>query len=164
MAFTHTPIPWANSLQSIKKYGRGNSSRPWKSVLAYIEDLFIPYLHLVTFRTTVEKIEKEGTEWVLTLRQERTMSRQYGDASEGRISDYWWQEKFDAVVAATGHFSVANVPNIDGLEETAKAFPGKLEHSKAWRAPDKYIDKVRDISFPWQFFYLQTVLESSCRR
>lgn len=75
------------------------------------------------------------------------MYRQRGDASEGR-RDYWWQEKFDAVVAATGHFSVANVPNIEGLEATAKAFPEKFEHSKAWRAPNKYIDKVRDISFP----------------
>ena len=51
--------------------------------------------------------------------------------------------KFDAVIVATGHYSVPYIPNISGLAETSKALPHSFEHSKAFRLPDNYVNKVK---------------------
>ncbi|RFU35025.1 hypothetical protein B7463_g1286, partial [Scytalidium lignicola] len=55
-------------------------------------------------------------------------------ASWRRDQDYWWQERFDAVIAASGHYTLANIPPIEGLAETARELPHKFEHSKAFRS------------------------------
>lgn len=82
MEFTHTPLPSANSALSVEKFGLNNPTRPYGVVAKYLEDLFTPYLHLVKFNTTVEKLEKIDKEWVITLRQ------------SGNKHDYWWTERF----------------------------------------------------------------------
>lgn len=141
MAFTHTPIPPVNSVASIRKFGRNNSTRPRQTVLEYIETLFQPYYHLLCLGTAVEKLEKSaGGSWILTLRRRGV---HYGSGITAR--DYWWQEAFDAVVVASGHFTVAKVPEIQGLEETAAQFPGKFEHSKSFRSRESYVGKVRPV-------------------
>ncbi|KAH8808669.1 putative dimethylaniline monooxygenase [Xylogone sp. PMI_703] len=134
MAFTYRPFPTDNSAQSIVRYGKDNPTRPWQVVAQYLEDLFTPYLHLLSLNTTVEKVDKVGDEWVLTLRRS-------GVLHGGEKRDYWWQERFDAVIAASGHYKLANIPKIDGLAETAKKYPGKFEHSKAFRSVDDYVNK-----------------------
>ncbi|KAJ0420830.1 FAD/NAD(P)-binding domain-containing protein [Aspergillus carlsbadensis] len=126
MAFTHTPIPFANSRASEVKFGKGNSSRTRQAVLAYLEDLFVPYLHWVAFNTAVERMEKIGNQWVLTLRQSDL-------THAGDTFDYWYEERFDAVVVASGHHTVPFTPDIAGLEEVAAIRPDKLLHSKSWR-------------------------------
>lgn len=88
MAFTHTPFPKINSAESVRKFGPNNPTLPWKVVAKYLEDLFEPYLHLVTFKTTVEKLEKIGGEWDVTLRQSGRKRQ------DGREYDYWWTERF----------------------------------------------------------------------
>jgi len=135
MSFTHTPFPLVNSALSVSRFGPQNPTRPFAVISDWIEDLFQPYLSLTSLSTTVEKVEKKGDEWVLTLRKSDQFYR-------GQPKDYWWQETFDAVVAAPGHYNVANIPNIPGLDETVKAFPQRFEHSKAYRRPDKYVNKV----------------------
>ncbi|CAK7211745.1 hypothetical protein SCUCBS95973_001223 [Sporothrix curviconia] len=134
MAFTHTPFPVVNSPVSIERYGHSNPSRPYGVITNWIEDLFRPYLPLVTLRTTVESVEKRGKEWVLTLRRA-------GELYRGRPHDYWWTESFDAVIVASGHYHVPFLPAIPGLIETSKQLPGRFEHSKSYRKPDKYADK-----------------------
>ncbi|KAL4779896.1 putative dimethylaniline monooxygenase [Aspergillus varians] len=137
MAFTHTPLPVVNSLASIRKYGRNNPSRPREVVLQYLEDLFIPYLHLLVLNTTVEKIEQtENGKWILTLRRR---ALEVGVSISSR--DYWWQESFDAVVVGSGHFTVPNIPNIEGLADTYNECPEKFEHSKSWRGQAPYVNK-----------------------
>jgi hypothetical protein len=69
MEFTHTPFPEINSASSVEKYRLNNPTLPYKVVAKYLEDLFTPYLHLITLNTTVERLEKDGEEWVITLRQ-----------------------------------------------------------------------------------------------
>lgn len=135
MAFTYASFPRDNTAFSIARYGRDNPTRPWQSIAKYLESLFEPYLHLLSLNTTVEKADKVGDEWVLTLRRS-------GVLHKGKTRDYWWQEKFDAIVAATGHYTLANIPPIEGLAETSKALPQKFEHSKAFRSPDNYVNKV----------------------
>lgn len=135
MAFTYAPFPKVNSAVTVQRYGFENPTRPWKVVKKYLEDLFTPYLHLLSLNTRVAKIEKVGEEWILTLQRSKVVH-------SGQEYDYWWQEKFDAVIAATGHYTIANIPDIEGLEETVRAFPEKFEHAKAWRSAQKFVGKV----------------------
>jgi cation diffusion facilitator CzcD-associated flavoprotein CzcO len=135
MAFTHTPFPNVNSADSVQRYGTNNPTRPYQIIEQYIEDGFKDYRHLLSLSTTVEKVEKVGQEWTITLRKPDEPRR-------GEKKDYWWQEKFDAVVVATGHYTVPYIPAIWGIDEAVKAFPQKFEHSKFFRSPDDYVGKA----------------------
>ena len=97
MAFTHTPIPQRNTAVSVERLGPRNPSRPFRVVSRYLQDLVESYIPLISFNTTVEKVEKDGSQWVLTLRRPGQRQKQ--------ILDFWWQEKFDAVVVASGHYN-----------------------------------------------------------
>lgn len=101
----------------------------------YVRDLVNRkgYQDFVEYNTTVELVEKDGEEWRLVLRK------------SGEKHDYWWEERFDAVTVANGHFSVPYVPSIRGLEEFAELHPGSVEHSKVYRGREKYRGKVRDL-------------------
>lgn len=134
MEFTHTPFPVVNSATSIKQFGNSNPTRPFRVVAEYLEDLFKTYHHLASFNTTVEKVEKHGQQWALTLRQS-------GHIHESQQSDYWWQEHFDAVIVATGHYSVPLVPDIPGLDQALSSHPAAFEHSKAFRSHNDYVAK-----------------------
>ncbi|CAK7199419.1 hypothetical protein SEUCBS139899_002099 [Sporothrix eucalyptigena] len=59
----------------------------------------------------------------------------------GTQHDYWWTETFDAAVVASGHYHVPLIPNVPGLIETSNALPGRFEHSKSYRKPNKFAGK-----------------------
>lgn len=155
MAFTHTPFPQVNSALTTERFGPNNPTHPWRVVAGYLEDLFAPYLHLVTLNTTLEKLEKQGDEWVLTLRQS---GRKY----RGQEVDYWWTERFDAVIVASGHYTVPNVPHIPGIGEFAKKYPTKLEHSKQFRNINDYVDKVLRSPIPRTDLFTRLTLQIAC--
>ncbi|PWY66384.1 dimethylaniline monooxygenase [Aspergillus sclerotioniger CBS 115572] len=136
MSFTHTPFPAINSATSIKQFGPANATRPFRVVANYLEDLFIPYLNLVSFNTTVERIHKPpgASEWTLTLRKSNHLYRH-------QPSDYWWTETFDAVIVASGHYNEPFIPDIPGLATTATTHPHAFEHAKAFRHSDTYINQ-----------------------
>lgn len=134
MAFTHKPFPKINSALSVKQFGHSNPTHPFRVITGYLEDLFNDYHHLASFNTTVEKVKKQDRKWILTLRQS-------GHVRDGKSKDYWWQEEFDAVIVASGHYSVPLVPDIPGLEVAFAAYPTRFEHSKAYRAQNDYVDK-----------------------
>lgn len=134
MAFTHTPFPEVNSAVSVRQLGRANPTRPFRVIAGYLEDLFRPYLQLVSFQTTVEKVEKIGAKWILTLRQS---SHFYRD----QPADYWWQEEFDAVIVATGHYNVPLIPEIPGLDIAFQTHPDRFEHSKNFRSANDFVNK-----------------------
>ncbi|CZR67938.1 probable flavin-containing monooxygenase [Phialocephala subalpina] len=134
MAFSHTPFPEENSAESVRKYGANNPTRPYKVIEQYIEDGFKDYRHHLSLNTTVENVKKVGDEWVVTLRKS-------DEKYLGKQKDYWWQEKFNAVVVATGHYNVPFIPAIWGIDEAVKALPHKFEHSKFFRSPDDYVGK-----------------------
>lgn len=110
MAFTHTPFPEINSASSTRQLGRSNPTRPFRVVKKYLENVFQVYLHLALFNTTVEKVEKRDQKWTISLRQSG-----HGDGNIPK--DYWWEEQFDAVIVASGHYSVPFVPFISGLRD-----------------------------------------------
>lgn len=135
MAFTQEPIPRMVSEWSRTRHGEASPFRHWSVIRDYLADLAgrHDYGALVAYGTTVERAEKVGEEWKLTLRREE----------EDGERDYWWAEWFDAVVVASGHYSVPYIPRIDGLEEFARARPGAVIHSKHYRGRDAYRGKVR---------------------
>ncbi|KAF8993635.1 hypothetical protein BDQ17DRAFT_1312173 [Cyathus striatus] len=75
--------------------------------------------------------EREG--WMLTL---KTVTKK-GSVTKAT----WTKEHYDAVLVATGRYNAPNVPQIPGLEAWAKAFPGKITHSREYRIPDSFEGK-----------------------
>ncbi|KAJ4295576.1 hypothetical protein N0V90_007589 [Kalmusia sp. IMI 367209] len=134
MAFTYKPFSIDNSAASIQRLGQHNPTKPWQNVAGYLEEIAEPYAHLVSLNTHVESVRKEDAKWVVTLRRTN-------HDLKGEKKDFWWRESFDAVIAATGHYSVPQIPNISGLAETSKVLPHAFEHSKAYRSPDHYVNK-----------------------
>jgi hypothetical protein len=130
MSFTEHPFPKKLSEHSIAQYGDKNVPFRHHSVIReWIEGLFGPHEKLLELGTTLERAEKLNGEWILTLRKEVT----------GR--NYWWQETFDAIVVATGHYNVPWFPDISGLLEYNKNFPGRIRHSKHFRSSKDHVGK-----------------------
>lgn len=132
MEFTQESFPDIKSDLSVSTYGPNTPFRRWDTIRDYITSLVdrSNYSDLISYNTTVELVEKDGDEWILTLRK------------DGKVSDYWWVERFDAVVVASGHYWVPYVPAIAGLEDFQKARPGSVLHSKQYRGRDQFVGKV----------------------
>ncbi|KAK3346497.1 hypothetical protein B0T25DRAFT_520898 [Lasiosphaeria hispida] len=131
MEYSQEPFPKEPSAHSVSLYGPATPFRPWEVIRSYVESLVNRngYGDLVSYNTTVENVEKVGAEWKVTLRK------------DGKESDYWWVEWFDAVVVASGHYWVPFIPRIDGLEEFEKAKLGSVLHSKLFRGRDHFKNK-----------------------
>ncbi len=134
MEFSQEPIPSKQSQRSIELHGKDTPFRHWRVMRDYIAGLVDRngYQDYVSYSTTVERAEKVDGEWQLTLRK------------EGKTQDYWWSEYFDAVIVATGHYSVPYIPAIPGLEQLQKLRPGSVVHSKHFRGNQLYKGKVRE--------------------
>lgn len=132
MSYTQEPFPNTLSARTLAEHGPGAPFRHHAVIREWVEGIFARGGHekLVELNTTVERAEKVGGEWVLTLRKE----------AGGR--NYWWRETFDALVVATGHYNVPWFPNIPGLVEYDRKFPGRIQHSKHFRTAGRYKGKV----------------------
>ncbi|GAM40417.1 hypothetical protein TCE0_039r12756 [Talaromyces pinophilus] len=143
MGFSKEPIPITvpPKQDSQSRHGPDSILRPRGEIRAWINSVFKRYGHdkLIEFGTTVESAEyidtedKQGKEWVLTLR--KLVSTKAG------IKNLWWQERFDAVVVASGHYHLPAIPDIPGLIEYDKKYPGKITHSKYYRRANHYAGK-----------------------
>ncbi|GMK56080.1 hypothetical protein CspeluHIS016_0211360 [Cutaneotrichosporon spelunceum] len=131
MEFTREPFPTETSEASVRAHGPDTPFRHWRVVRAYIASLLARngYTGLVAYDTTVERADKVGPEWRLTLRR------------PGREEDEWWTECFDAVVVATGHYWVPYIPPIPGLAAFEKSQPGSVLHSKDYRGRAPFAGK-----------------------
>lgn len=82
------------------------------------------------FNSRVEQVVKtESGKWRLRVRK---VNDDY---------DEWYEEEFDAVIAAIGHFSVPVYPHIPGLSNFNKNHPGVVSHAKSYRSHDEFVDK-----------------------
>ena len=135
MSFSQEPFPEERTALNISRHGPNSPFRHWKVVEGYIQSLVnrSEYKEMISYNTTVELVYKNKDEgkWVVTLRQ---------PLQDGR-EDNWWTETFDAIVVATGHYTVPYIPETPGLAEFSNHFQGSVEHSKAWRGPQKYRGK-----------------------
>lgn len=132
MSFSTEPFPGTLSERALAEYGPGAPFRHHGVIREWVEGIFARGDHekLVELETTVERAEKAGGEWVLTLRK------------EGGGRNYWWREHFDALVVATGHYNVPWFPEIDGLLEWDSKFPRSVVHSKHFRSTEQFRNKV----------------------
>ncbi|KAF2642679.1 FAD/NAD(P)-binding domain-containing protein [Massarina eburnea CBS 473.64] len=128
MSFSQEAIPVQRTHLSISKHGEDTPFRHHSVIRNYLAGLVSRngYEKLVTYNTTVELAEKVGGEWKLVLRK-----------NEGE-QDEWWEERFDAVVVANGHYNVPYIPRIEGLGDFARAKPGSVKHSKMFRGRNAY--------------------------
>lgn len=136
MCFSNEPIPRVLSKRTQEKFGPDAPFRHREIMRQWVDGVFQRGGHakLVEFNTSVELVEKIGTEWVLTLRK----------YSPETSSNSWWHEKFDAVVVATGHYYIPFFPKIPGLAEYSEKFPGRIQHSKNYQNHEEYRDKVSE--------------------
>lgn len=150
MEFSQEPVPVVRSQRSIALHGPDTPFRPLHVYTKYVQDLVNRrgYRDLVEYNTTVERASKKNGEWELVLRRS-------GDAT-----DYWWKEYFDAVVVATGHYTVPYFPLIEGLQEFENKYPGSVIHTKAFRGAETFRGKVR-CARPDQHPMLLTAREES---
>lgn len=134
MEFSQEPIPAEATEASVALHGADTPFRHHAVIRRYVQGLVDRngYGDLVEYNTTVERVEKVGREWKLTLRR-----------GGGARLDYWWAEWFDAVVVASGHYWVPYVPHVDGLDELERSRPGSVIHSKQFRGRDAFKNKVR---------------------
>jgi cation diffusion facilitator CzcD-associated flavoprotein CzcO len=132
MAFSQEPIPAERSQRSVEQHGPETPFRHWSVMQRYIQELVDRngYQDLISYNTTVERVEKVGHEWKVTLRK------------DGAEKDYWWVEWFDAVVVASGHYTVPYIPSVEGLEQFEKLRPGSVIHSKQFRGKEYFQGKV----------------------
>jgi hypothetical protein len=102
----------------------------------YVESYFSAHRTdvLLSLNTTLEDLSlipsstRGSEQWKLTLRRHDPVQN----------VDNWWEEVFDAVVLANGHYSVPFIPEVKGLPEYISLFPNRIRHSKTYRSPSIY--------------------------
>lgn len=120
MAYVNEPFPKDISPRSQTIWGQESPFRNREVIRRWIEGMFLKhgYEKYLELETTVELAEKVDEKWVLTLRKE-IPSSEY---------NAWWQESFDALVVANGHYHVPNIPKVEGLVEFEAKYPGTVLH------------------------------------
>jgi cation diffusion facilitator CzcD-associated flavoprotein CzcO len=154
-----TNIPHSLMCYSDTEFPQGSSLFPRHSaVLQYLTDYAKDLTPYISYQSQVLNVEKHSSQpnapWevqVLNLKTNETT-----------------KTEFDAVVVASGHYNDPFIPNIDGLVEFDKAHPGAVSHSKFYRRPNDYKDKVclrheMNPPNPPPGLWLTHLIESHCR-
>lgn len=101
-----------------------------EATLQYLKEYANDLKHLTKFHTQVTKVlhRNDGNEsWLIRYKDLKS-----NEATEGI---------YDAVVVASGHFSVPYIPDISGIREWNKRYPGIISHSKFYQRSQDYLDK-----------------------
>lgn len=115
-----------------------------EAVKKYIDEYGKELIPLVKFETQVQDVKFLEATKDLTGDSEMINEKWLLRAEELRTGRTY-EEKYDAIVVANGHYSVPFVPYIEGAREWNDAFPGTLSHSKSFRTAEEFRDKVRSI-------------------
>lgn len=70
-------------------------------------------------------------------------------------------QTFDAVVVATGHYHAPYVPDLPGLTNWRNKWPKNVIHSKQYRVPEQFKDKVKNIINTYQSVFLTYLFKKS---
>ncbi|KAI8991779.1 hypothetical protein BDF20DRAFT_984386 [Mycotypha africana] len=113
-----------------------------KDVFQYLESMAVKedLKSYVRFSTMVEKVECKNNAWYVSVATTNNDNKKY-------------TEKFDAVVVATGHYSVPYIPDFPGLDKLNENKRIQLLHSRDYREPTIYKDKDKN-----SLTYLKTIL------
>ncbi|TPX09648.1 uncharacterized protein E0L32_009121 [Thyridium curvatum] len=102
-----------------------------EDVEAYLIKYSQDVRHLIRFSTQVNDV----------LLQNVDAADQWEVFSESLVSGERTTETFDAVVVASGHYSVPFLPNVKNIREFSKAHPSVITHAKLYRHPEQYRDQ-----------------------
>ncbi|RDW71483.1 hypothetical protein BP6252_08046 [Coleophoma cylindrospora] len=95
-----------------------------------VQDYLVRYSqdvrNLILFSTQVQNVRYEDC-W-------KVFSKSLG-TNEARLKEY------DAVIVASGHYTVPIIPSVKGIEAFHAAYPSVISHSKTYRNPSTYKDK-----------------------
>ena len=58
-----------------------------------------------------------------------------GEGNDSLLSRMWlsFDQEFDRVVIASGHYHTCRIPSIPGLAELKARWPNRVQHSKSYR-------------------------------
>ena len=96
-----------------------------ESILEYLQRYAEPVCHLVKFSTLVTSITRP------------TRKRWHLKATHLPTS-HTLTATYDAIIVASGHYSVPYVPSIPGLAAWNRSYPERIDHSKYYRSPSSY--------------------------
>lgn len=98
--------------------------------------------YLESYAKELEPMLSLGTQ-VLSIKKTQNTSRARWEVEVLDLkTDKRRIEEFDAVMIASGHYNDPFIPEIKGLAEFNRIHPGCISHSKFYRRPDQYADKV----------------------
>ncbi|KAK3995078.1 hypothetical protein QBC44DRAFT_321138 [Cladorrhinum sp. PSN332] len=102
-----------------------------QDVQKYLVDYSQDIRHLIKFSTQVEDVRLRVVDgkdqWDVDVKS----------LERGEITS----STYDAVVVASGHYSVISIPDIKGISRFHKAHPGTITHSKYYRVPEPFTNK-----------------------
>ena len=104
-----------------------------QEVLRYLEDYADDMKHLIQFKHQVRNVMLDQA----STSDHDVWRLEVEDLSSGKVS----AALYDAVVIANGHYTIPNLPRINGIEEWNRTYPGSIIHSKAYRRPQDYSGK-----------------------
>lgn len=128
-----TNIPHSLMNYTDKEFPQGSSLFPRHSVvLQYLKEYAEELTDSISYETQVLDVSKPASQpsapWEVETLDLKTNTTT--------------KAEFDAVIVGSGHYNDPFIPDIPGLVEFDKAFPGAISHSKFYRRPDDYSNKV----------------------
>ncbi|KAF5963733.1 flavin-containing protein [Fusarium bulbicola] len=127
-----TNIPHSLMRYSDKEFPQGSSLFPRHSVvLQYLKEYAQEINPHIAYQTQVLNIEKPG------LSRSQPWTVEVLDLNANKVI----KDEYDAVVVASGHYNDPFIPDIPGLVEFDKAYPGAISHSKFYRRLNDFKDK-----------------------
>lgn len=119
MRYSDKPFP--SDAQLFPKHG---------TVKQYLDEYAQDVESLIQFETQVSDVRLKDPE--LATWELETTNLQNGDVS---------LRTYDAVVVASGHFTVPHIPDIPGIASWNRSYPGAISHSKFYDSPESFRGK-----------------------
>ncbi|PGH27160.1 hypothetical protein AJ80_01117 [Polytolypa hystricis UAMH7299] len=125
-----TNIPKTLMQFSDKPFAKDEQLFPrFESVIKYLNEYGKEVRHLMQFHVQVLDVQRDESvgQWSLSRKHLVT----------GRLET----STYDAVVVASGHYTVPYIPDFPGISAWNNAYPGIISHSKSYLSPDPFQDK-----------------------
>lgn len=133
-----TNIPHSLMNYTDKDFPQGSSLFPRHSaVLQYLKEYADELTPYISYETQVLGVMKPSTN-VSAPWEVETLDLKTQKSTKA---------EFDAIVVGSGHYNDPFIPDIPGLVAFDQAHPGAISHSKFYRRPDDYKNKVCS---PWE--------------
>ena len=132
--FLETNIPHTLMNYSDQKFPQGTSLFPAHNIVKE---------YLETYAGSLKPVLSLSTQILGVTKIQNGTKKQWEVESLDLISNTRKKSFFDAVLVASGHYNDPFIPDIPGLSDFNKAYPRSVSHSKFYRNPLQYKDKVR---------------------